>query len=698
MGKRYSFCFTAILACVFSVFSSVVYTLPRETVHITRNQDGITLFRTELPTLSLPGKPVLPCYHCTFLLPYNADLSSVAVTVTGSSEQIFPGTFELQPGKPYLVDNQEVWSGVTALENGKDLSVYRKNAFFPRNNVFGLHTGMMRAYKLVKATVTPFSYNPVTRQLKRIRDAKVIIDYKTVAVSPRNNYAPPNSIKNIARSLAVNFREFAVQYDNYFTRRATERAGYLIITSESIQGSLSSLQTFIDGKEKHGFAVTVVTESEWGGGSGDAAADNIRAWLQENYESMGVEYVLFIGHPSQGAVPMKLTWPDNSDRHKAYIDYFYGDLSGDWDVNNDGKFGVWGLGSSGDNTDGGCDLFGEVHVGRIPVYGSTSETDAILMKIHNYSMANPSSIDWRKKVYLPLGDFEFNDGATLGNALVSKVFSPNNWPHIPLYGSSCSYSAVTGKWNSEQFGLMIWQGHGMPDYTQNVMSTSQSAQLDDTYPAHCYQISCHNGKPERSDNLGYAILKNAGVSTIASAVQVLYSATMKELGTSGSTRHWAYMYAKQLIEAELPSGAAYNAARPELPVIFSTDWLNCVEMNLYGCPAVGVFTNSGSTVAEKSVDAKEMHYGYTFTVSPIHGQGIRFHVSNRAHRGGFVSIYTATGEMVARQCIPPGAVSCRWHGQNSRNAVISHGVYFAECVITDMSGKSVQETLKFGVH
>jgi len=700
MLRRATACCIYLLVITFSIMSSVTYNVPPgEDIIIAHSENRTTYFQTSLPTINMPGKPELPCYNLTFLLPYDADLSTVAVKVIGSSEEILPGIYEIGPIDPYLVNGKKVWTGVSNRESGKDIDVYNTNAYFPSGYVSNRQTGKMRAYKLIQISVTPFVYNPVIKRLKKIHNGKVVIDYQTEPVPEQTHYAIPDNMKNRVKNLTVNYQEFGISYDKLYNVRANKKAGYLIITSESIKSSLSFLQTFISGKEKHGYTVTVATESEWGGGSGDAAANTIRAWLQESYESMGVEYALFIGHPSEGPVPMKLTWPDNSDRHKAYIDYFYGDLSGDWDIEKDGKYGVWGLGSSGDNTDGGCDLYGEVHVGRIPVYGTTSETDAILQKIHNYAMADPGSISWREKVYLPLGDFEFNDGATLGNALMSKVFNPAGWPHKPLYGSACSYSSVTSAWNADKYGLMIWQGHGMPTYTQNVMSTSQSAQLDDTYPAHCYQISCHNGKPEQSDNLGYALLKNAGVSTIASAVQVLYSASMKELGTSGSTRHWAYMYAKKMIEDKLPSGAAYDAARTELPVTFSTDWLNCVEMNLYGCPAVGIYTNGGSTIIQSNEIDKNKNEKIEIKMinTKYNGKKIQFLLNNSDHQGGHVTIYNTDGSLVYTKDIGANTKRLTWDSKGTNSLNLSCGIYFAVFNITDVSGKTTRSITKFSV-
>ncbi len=198
---------------------------------------------------------------------------------------------------------------------------------------------------------------------------------------------------------------------------------------------------------------------------------------------------------------------------------------------------------------------------------------------------------WRHKAYLPLNAFEAFDGSQLGAALHSKVFTPASMETTTLYDRACSMDKVVQLWNSTPAGLINWQGHGLDDYTEKVMQTSLTPQLSAEYPAHVWMISCHNGKPKNPQNLGYNVLKHSAISTVSSSVQVLYSANMKELGTSATTRHWAYMYDVGLVLDSLSSGAAMAQSRSTITMRFDSDWLNASEMNLYGCPNVGLYSH-----------------------------------------------------------------------------------------------------------
>jgi len=84
--------------------------------------------------------------------------------------------------------------------------------------------------------------------------------------------------------------------------------GYSIVTTTAIQRNSSKLAKFVAHKQSLGFDVQVVTEVDFGGGVGDAAAKNIRRWLQEHYISYNIKYVLLVGNPNpdNGEIPMKM--------------------------------------------------------------------------------------------------------------------------------------------------------------------------------------------------------------------------------------------------------------------------------------------------------------------------------------------------------------------------------------------------------
>jgi hypothetical protein len=143
--------------------------------------------------------------------------------------------------------------------------------------------------------------------------------------------------------------------------------GYVIITTSAISAASGELSRFVAHKESLSFNVQIVTEANFGGGVGDTAAKNIRRWLRNHYISDNIKYVLLIGNPrpDSGEIPMKMVWT-SAWSEGVPSDFYYADLTGSWDWNGDGRYGM----RPEDCGPGGVDTFYEVSVGRIPYYGS----------------------------------------------------------------------------------------------------------------------------------------------------------------------------------------------------------------------------------------------------------------------------------------------------------------------------------------
>jgi hypothetical protein len=112
-----------------------------------------------------------------------------------------------------------------------------------------------------------------------------------------------------------------------------DRKGYVIITTEALKNGLEKLDDFIAHKESLGFTVYVATENDFGVGHGVYAADNIRTWLRNNYESKDLLYALMLGDADiyEGTVPMaaakggvdRFTRQAVVDSGEAYDEYEY---------------------------------------------------------------------------------------------------------------------------------------------------------------------------------------------------------------------------------------------------------------------------------------------------------------------------------------------------------------------------------------
>lgn len=122
---------------------------------------------------------------------------------------------------------------------------------------------------------------------------------------------------------------------------------YIIITTNDIVANSDRLAGFIRLKQRFGYSVLVVTEDDYDGLIGqppNGRAEKIRQWLINNYVPMGIEYVLLIGNPDPAFddIPMKMCWTRMFIEPEGFeypTDFFYADLTGNWDLDGDLHFG-----------------------------------------------------------------------------------------------------------------------------------------------------------------------------------------------------------------------------------------------------------------------------------------------------------------------------------------------------------------------
>jgi hypothetical protein len=388
---------------------------------------------------------------------------------------------------------------------------------------------------------------------------------------------------NLAPSKFINYNEVSNRYGSAGKAppMAGAAPGYLIITSNAIVAGSSKLSSFIAHKQNLGYNVQVITEDDFDSLAGQAPnhrAEKIRQWLKDNYIPQSIKYVLLIGNPSpyesgEGDIPMKMCWPRRgaSDGYEeSPTDYFYADLTGDWDKNGNQYYGEW----ADYTASGGVDLAADVYVGRIPVYSADyAALDSILQKTMDYE-ASPNA-GWRTSVLLPMSWSDSStDGAYLGEQMKNDYLSSNGYSCWRMYqhgrSGSCTLnsrfrseedlrggSVVPNRWASSDFGIVAWWGHGNSQGAYvgygscndgAFMLSSNAPSLKDSHPSHTYQCSCENGYPEDSSNLQYAILKNGGITTTAATRVSWYYVGQKSFANSPSNAGMAYEYVKFLVK------------------------------------------------------------------------------------------------------------------------------------------------------
>ncbi len=565
--------------------------------------DGIHIAASDFANIASPGNPALPYKELRIILPPNINTSSVTINLCDDKRSNYAINGEIAPAPPILasIDGNEIqdWGNNKNIESGRNSLVYGTDAFYPAANVEISDVGRLRKWRIATVRYYPFRYNPLTRVLEQTTGGSISISYKTSATTASTSQLSDNIFVDKVKSLATNYAEAQSWYS---TPRLTalsashtleSTANYVIITTSAIVSGSSKIQAFVNHKISRGFSVEIITENQWGGGTGDIAANNIRAYLQTHYISKGIEYVMLVGDPTplDGDVPMKMLWPRYSadNYREAPSDYYYADLTGNWDLNANGYFGE----QDSDFGTGGVDRLPEVIVGRIPFYGNFSSLDSILQKIIDYESGVING-PWLHNVLVSMKPSDSSTpGYELGEAIKSSIATPAGMTTTRVYDSnygldpapdyiSCTYENVLAAWN-QHAGFHFWWTHGNDTLASSVFKTSNCQYLDDDYPSFTFQCSCLNGNPENESNLGFALLKQGAIATdSASRVSWYYPGETIYTDTD-SNAGMTYQYATKLITDHMPCGDAHFSMMVDTP---NTIWMNHCVFNLYGDPSV----------------------------------------------------------------------------------------------------------------
>ncbi|MBC7315544.1 MAG: hypothetical protein H5T70_03905, partial [Chloroflexi bacterium] len=521
----------------------------------------------------------------------DVDPTSLSLVLSRGRWEVLPGRYDLAPGPPLATEAQEGGMVPGAGRIGRDETIYRSTARWPSEAVRLEGIRAYRQWLYAEILYFPLSYFPLQGRVERLRGGEITLSFRRLGGVPSPMLRGEERFWPIFAKVLQNPHDRARFYplptapaEGIATQDATP--SYVIITTEAIASGSSQLANFVAAKQAQGFTVKVVTQGNsaddthyYKGISATSRADAIRNWLKARYVSEHIAYVLLIGNPhptnfsNQYSVPMRMTYPrwGASDGYvDAPTDFYYADLTSNWDFDGDGRLGEY-IQDRVDQT-GGIDRTAEVYVGRIPFYESLADLDAILAKIIAYQGA-AGNLTWREKMLiaaaisnhgpqdengdgvpdLPEAYRTFGDdwGEYLKTLAVGNGFSPYTlYEKEGVYSDGSAYpltpanaplneSNFLGAW-ANGYGFVAWWGHGSylgayrriwanddappnpgdhitqydAETTDAAFITSYSlSSLDNSRPSYVAQVSCLNAQPESSVNLSYSLLKQGAIGT-----------------------------------------------------------------------------------------------------------------------------------------------------------------------------------------
>lgn len=376
----------------------------------------------------------------------------------------------------------------------------------------------------------------------------------------------------------------------------------IILSSEAVSG-LKNLKEFVEHKKKMGLNPLIITEKDFGRSTGEEAAHNIRNWLKENYIKKNILYALFIGdpHPQRGDVPMKmLSDPYKATAEETPTDFFYVDLTGTFDLNNNGVDGE--PEDYGKKDQGGMDCKWDILVGRIPCYQVKDgglgypAADEILQKTMDYE--NETDIRWRYNFLI----------TSFNKHLPQEVLDDNGIDYL-IAGGFGEGGGDRGK-DSTNFdnktidlydadnmeilrdvnpgGIRVG-GHGNTTFCGGLVSHKVVELLKTDKPSLIQLGGCQVAHPEMANNLTYSLLYRGAIGVYGGTRSVTsYFAWLggKKVGARPQCREFAE---RCFLEACSQSYALWESYSEITE--WSSGHINATMLliNLYGDPSVRPF-------------------------------------------------------------------------------------------------------------
>lgn len=583
-------------------------------------EDGLQAIRMNgFGNLLIPGKPMLPAK--VFMIALRPGAEVLSVTITGASAVELPGGHKIRPA-PALMPasncHRLTKESIRKWQENYD-HTYSSDAVYPEQPGQYLGTGGLRKYTSARVAFFPFAYHPKSQRLLFYPRCDVTISYSIpqgVEAEKLKQLLFDAAADDRASRLFVNYSEARHWYAPNGKGPEKQTYDYIIITTEALRSSVSPL---VSWKQYIGYSVNVIT-TEWISDHyfGVDLEEQIRNFLIDKYAEWGIEYVLLVGNID--LVPMRYCFIDstNHDPSSEYCtptDYYYADLTGDWDSDGDGFYGECGQDD--------VDFVPEVFVGRIPW---KAEVRDICQKIVDFER---DTGHWKGNVLL-LGAMSNyanedhsgmlrTDGAELMEEMIADMLS--GCSYTTMYEKKglnpCPYSCdlplthanVVDNWSTNDYGIVNWWAHGtnmdawrlwwawddgdgVPEYSElywdSFLENADAHSLDDEHPSIIFSCSCDNGRPE-VNSLARELIKYGSVSIVAATRTSWYAEGWQDEsdGDNGSMDYYFFHYL--INENERVGDALYDSKIYYLNHFFWGQWecqQNMLAFCLYGDPAL----------------------------------------------------------------------------------------------------------------
>jgi len=342
------------------------------------------------------GFPSLPVKYIKLIVPANA--ADLEIKVNSTKAQKYKLKHKVEPlQEPIPIGFYDKPDFVKP-----DKKKYNSAKPYPVQLAEIVETGFFRGNHLVTVAVFPCQYYPKKDELDYYKMVDFTLNYKVNDSKVQSNQKSSGNGKY--RKILESIIENSSDIDRFSTigkssnsnfvptpigRGITVDCDYVVITSQSLAPAFNE---FIAWKRRKGISIDLVTIEDINANyTGDNisgindSAGKLRQFLADAYDNgNGIEYALLGG--DNNIVPIRYSHYIENTTNDNYIiptDLYFADFNGDWEVDNDGRYG-----EPSDNIDYNT----EIYVGRVMVT-STEEVRNWTKKVLIYEQ-NPGNGDY----------------------------------------------------------------------------------------------------------------------------------------------------------------------------------------------------------------------------------------------------------------------------------------------------------------
>ncbi len=345
--------------------------------------------------LRLIGAPDLPTTSTLLAVPATGELQ----TEISYTSMHVESDINLAPFQPVQLETHNRPEGFAM-----DQAIYTQDAWFPESPVMLHERFQMRDLTLVTVEVSPFQYNPVTKELRVYEGLEVNVNHSEPLAAPERPIS--RFFKPIYENLVPN--STLVLEPNYQT------PSILFIHTENTTVT-TLLQALMDWRHEKGFEVHSASTLQTG-----SSNSSIKNYIQNAYDTWTnpPEFVVLVG--DAGGTFNIPTWIESFSGYNGEGDLPYVHLAG-------------------------TDYVADAFIGRLP-FASTSEFTNIISKILNYEK-NPNTFDtdWYTRALL-VGDSGSSGLSTImTNRNINEYMEAHGYANnFEVYGGSFVSQIASG--------------------------------------------------------------------------------------------------------------------------------------------------------------------------------------------------------------------------------------------------------------